>query len=598
MNRKITNRLVAILNIIAIISIYVLYFSTNYLASSIMGGETGSRSIYNSFIIDTLLNNIQLIMVSVHGGIGIFNIICAIQNKENKKLCFWQLVFGIYEIWSAITIGVFLDDSDIIAWGNIFISGVIPIILAIVNLVLIKKHKPKVIQVISYIAIIILAILDLLEIIGAYWNIVAIVMQLIYIHYQDKNVVESSTRKIINIILYYILQLILAVGFFLIIISSLLTTKINEVKWKNALSELYNNISTLQGVTTKDLYIPVEKNYKYGFINESGQEKIPCEYDRVTYFNEVEINNNTYDIALTKKDNKFYILSKSNDIIAINGDLEKYLRTIDNHLSEAMTKMFNENGDYRSAYLQSFEFFFQVFTRGETKLTQQTVQTKNDSNEITLNEKNSKYSYTNKNYSMLIEPIYDETEDTDYDTYYDDYYVEDENTYYLSSESTKYNVTITKSNGEIESSIVYLPGLDGDEDTLDTFTNGYIEFENEDHTRNGWYDNNGNQTTISSNYTIKDIKDNKIILQITNNNDDKNYDINTKKELNFMIIDLAGKTLLKTTALDIYDNMYLVKNNNKKMVLMDKDLKVISNEYDKIITTMQMDISPQYSSYY
>ena len=44
--------------------------------------------------------------------------------------------------------------------------------------------------------------------------------------------------------------------------------------------------------------------------------------------------------------------------------------------------------------------------------------------------------------------------------------------------------------------------------------------------------------------------------------------------------------------------MYLVKNNNKKMVLMDKDLNVISNEYDKIISTMQMDISPQYSSYY
>ena len=68
--------------------------------------------------------------------------------------------------------------------------------------------------------------------------------------------------------------------------------------------------------------------------------------------------------------------------------------------------------------------------------------------------------------------------------------------------------------------------------------------------------------------------------------------------MNFIIIDMTGKTLLQTTALDIYSNMYLVKNSNRKMVLMDKDLKVISNEYDKIITTMQMDISANYSSYY
>ena len=83
-----------------------------------------------------------------------------------------------------------------------------------------------------------------------------------------------------------------------------------------------------------------------------------------------------------------------------------------------------------------------------------------------------------------------------------------------------------------------------------------------------------------------------------NDYDDENYDQNTKFELNFIIIDMKGKTLLQTTALDIYDNMYLVKNNNKKMVLLDKDLNVISGEYDKIITTMQMDISANYSSYY
>ena len=84
MNRKRTNRLVAILNIIAVASIYILAFSTSYLLSSMMSGENSGKSVYDSFIIDTLLNNIQIIMVLVYGGVGILNIICAIQNNTNS----------------------------------------------------------------------------------------------------------------------------------------------------------------------------------------------------------------------------------------------------------------------------------------------------------------------------------------------------------------------------------------------------------------------------------------------------------------------------------------------------------------------------------
>lgn len=34
------------------------------------------------------------------------------------------------------------------------------------------------------------------------------------------------------------------------------------------------------------------------------------------------------------------------------------------------------------------------------------------------------------------------------------------------------------------------------------------------------------------------------------------------------------------------------------MVVMDKDLNTISNEYDKIITNTQIDVSFNFSSYY
>ena len=604
MNIKRTNRFVAILNVISVASIYILYFSTNYLLSSIMSGDNGGKSVYNSFILDTLLNNIQIIMALLYSGVGIINVICAIQNKDNKKIFFWQLVFGLYEIWAAISLGVFLKNDDILEIGSKIVSA-IPIILVIINFIRIKKNRPKVIQIISYIAVLIIAILDLLDIVGAYWNVIAIVMQFIYIHFQDKNIEETGSRKIINIILYYVIQVIIVIGFLFMIIYSLLTSKINEVRWKNGLEELYNNVATLQGSTNKELYIPVEKNYKFGFINESGKEKIACEYDRVTYFNEIEINSGKYYIALAKKDNKYYIISKNNNSIELNENLEKYMQTIDNHWGETMTNMFNKEGNYRLAYLQSFEFFLQAFTRGEAQLSQQTVEKSNYGTEVevSLTKRNSKFTYKSSNYTMLIESIREKVDEDDYFENYFEYsdnvyYNEDDDTYYISSDETKCKVTITKSNGEEQSSIVYLPGIDEDESSLETFTNGFIEFKSEDEERVGWYDSNGNQTTIPSNYEIQDIKDNKIILRVDNSDDDEEYDENKHYEMNFIIIDMFGNTLLQTTALDIYDNMYLVKNNNKKMVLLDKDLKQISNEYDKIITTMQMDISANYSSYY
>lgn len=606
MNKKSTNRLIAILNVIVTVTIYILAFSTNYLLTSMMSGDNGGKSVYDSFIIDILLNNIQVIMAVVYGGVGILNIISAIQNKENKKICFWQLVFGIFEMWTSINLIFALENSEVIEWISKILYGIIPIILVIINFIFIRKNKPKVIQIISYIGATIFSILKLLDVeVGIYiidvlmnWNIIAIIMQFIYIHFQNKYVEESKLRKIANIILYYVLQVILVIGFLGMILISLLITKVNDVKWKNSMSELYNNISTLQGTTNKELYIPVEKNYKYGFINEKGEEKIQCQYDRVSYFNEIEIDNNTYYIAFAKRDNKYYIISKTNNNIEIIGNLERYVKNMDDFMSPQMLDMFNKDRNQRLAYLQSFEFFCQVlFTKEEKQLTAQTIEINDSDNTITLNERSSKYYYTNKNYSMLIEPIYEDDDKIEDDEQYnyDDYYDEDENIYHLDSNDTKHKVTITKANGEQETSIIYLPDFDEDDSTLDTFSNGYIGFEDEENKRNGWFDENGNKITIPDTYTINDIKDGKVILQVYNTEE---YETNEKMELHFIIIDLTGRTLLQTTALDVYDNMYLVKNNNKKMVLMDKELNVISNEYDKIISTMQMDISPQYSSYY
>ena len=356
----------------------------------------------------------------------------------------------------------------------------------------------------------------------------------------------------------------------------------------------------MHGVTNNELYIPIEKDYKYGFINENGQEKIPCQYDRVSHFFEAEIGNSKFYIALAKKDTKFYIISKSNDVLIIDNALEKYLRMIYKILNSEIIDKVNINGNYRLGYCFAFEQCFRdLNSQSKIKLNSQMMNENITTTRIFLKEQNLKYYYNNKNYSMQIEHIYDGSENEK--DYYNNYnecgiYYDNNGALHFSSYKAKYKVTISKKNGEINSSIVYLPNINENELFIWTFTNGYFEFENEDGTQRGWYDSDGNQVLIPFNYKIMDIKDDKVILEIKKSYDDKNYDPN--KKINFSITDMMGKILLQTQAIIIYDNMYLVKNNNKKMVLLDKKLNAITKEYDRINTSSTTDVLPEYCSYY
>ena len=114
MNSKKTNRLVVILNIILMVTIHILYYSSDYIFKNIMVGLDYNKSIFNSVIIDTFICNINITMLVVYIGIGIINIICAIQNKKNKKLCFWFLIYGKIE---GVNTSIFMDT-------NVFLSTV------------------------------------------------------------------------------------------------------------------------------------------------------------------------------------------------------------------------------------------------------------------------------------------------------------------------------------------------------------------------------------------------------------------------------------------------------------------------------------------
>lgn len=598
MNNKKTNRIVAILDLIHIIAFLIFSFSHNYLMSTILTGIGYGKSVYNNYLLEVFLNNINICMPILYIGIAIINIICAFQNKNDKKLLFWQLSFGVLSCY--IGIATILDinydiDEDIINVVDKIFYCIIPLILAVINIILIKKHKPRVIEIISYVVAIILSILGFFRETPNYMLVFSAIMQLIYVSNQNSDVEETNKRKIINIILYYILQFILSVGFLALILISLLNTKINDVKYSKELKKLYENITNLQGTDNEKLYIPVENNGKYGFITEDGKEKISCQYDRVTYFNSIEINGNKYYITLAENDNTIYIISKDNEKIKLDDYMQKYMNTIIKYTENIAKSSSSSTFDYdkRDGYLVRSEFYLAIVLKKDNedaKLETQASEILNNSDstddKVKLSLKNSSYVCKNQNYTMLIQPLSGvESEDSDSVDSYNN----------SSSYGEKYKVTIIKGNGERKSNIVYLPDINEEKLTLNTFTDGYIEFESEDEKKVGWYNENGDTITLSSKYSILDIKDSKIILQFSS---DEQQDDEEEPNYIFLVLDMNGNELLRTSAFSYYDSFYLVKNQKNKMVVLDKNLNVLSNEYDRIFASYREDFDNLYSSYY
>ena len=269
MNKKRTNYFIIILNFLAILSIYILFNTYDFLNYSMLRGPI-VKSIYDSNIIELLMKDTTLIVIIVCTIMGLLNIFCAIQNRKNKKVLFWQLMLGTYEmIWAVITAINPLDNELRVI--KIMMCSIIPLMFALRNIILIKKNKPKKIQIISYIAIIVMSILVLLNIIDIYWDIICIIMLVIYIHYQENDIKESKTRKIINIILYYIIQMIVSIGLLFLVVASLIITKINHDNLINQISDILDSIVNLQGAKKEEVYFVVENNLNYGFINKKGE---------------------------------------------------------------------------------------------------------------------------------------------------------------------------------------------------------------------------------------------------------------------------------------------------------------------------------------
>lgn len=555
MNNKRVNFCLAITNTVAIIVcvIFIIFRPELEYTTSLMIDEV--RNLFNNSIIEFFMGNIHIIGTTIYMTIVIANIVSAFQNRENRKLSFWQLVLSLYIILSVAIPFLIPDEYNFINHILNILYYVVPIILAIKNLICIKKNKPLKIQILSYILVILFnTILFILNVITDFqyntyiylWFAIILVMQFIYTIRQNE-IVENKSRKIFNILFYYILIPIIVLCYTFLTIYSITANKIEISNYQIESQNLNQCIYELNCKDDEYLFA-VCNNGKYGFITSDGKLVIDLKYDGVSSFLETEINNTIYYFALAERDNNYFFISKSGkEIILKNKTQVNNCFDMTEELNEAASDIMNEKGakiitfNTVSFLLLGEEYNVKVSTNLYERTTIELDEIKTE--QYTADY--STYSYNNENYSITIEPL------------------EDQGSFY-----TLCNVTVNQRNGNTYTNKEYIYNLSLDEITL--YSDGYIGFKTEDGSIYGWYDNYGNKKYIkANNFTLEDVKNNILILYNDNN---------------YYFYNMSGVLILSTDFLLEFKTGYLIKKNLNEYVLLDENLNEISSVYEFIFS--------------
>ena len=375
MNKKI-NYLLAILNVVAFIAekILILFAQAFVDSNTTVYGEP--INIYGNNIVAFFMGNIVLIGLIFYLGLAIPNIIIAINNRKHKKLSFWQLIFGLIMI-DYVVANIFSEKSKIIQLINDIIYIVIPIIIAIRNLVFIKKNHPSKMKIVSYIlaiivsliSIIILIMIDNIGYISQFWLVIAIIMQFVYTHSQ-----EIDNKNKISAIILIIIQVLIVISYTLLLIYSAIITKIGDYKWNEELSYIYKNIIQLQCISDEK-YLIVGNNNKFGYVNKDGEEIIKTEYDAVTPFYNIKLDDTTYYFSFARIGDEYYIISKDNKKIQI--DASKMIKNCEIWMKEFLDSMYNsftENhpGGEMMGRMDWLHFHMFVYMKGNANLSDKT----------------------------------------------------------------------------------------------------------------------------------------------------------------------------------------------------------------------------------
>ena len=291
--------------------------------------------------------------------------------------------------------------------------------------------------------------------------------------------------------------------------------------------DYFKNISVLG--EDQEFFLNVERNGLWGYINTSGEIKIPFEYDYASPFITIKMYNKNFDVALVCQDdtssiilkNKRTVMSFKNEI-----SIDDYQKQMDK-LQELYTDTFNQEGKI------------------EKKLSH--VPT---SNMKTIS------SYENYPYRF---PFNDE-----YDIYITVSQTGGKNRYeFMKKDNSNIKVSIDCDN------------LKFDGDNLYVYSNGYLPFYKRSEQIQGWYTTETRRIEMPGNIQILEFYDENILI--------KDYD----KNIIYFANENGEKISDDYKDIFVLDDAYIVKNMNNKYIIINKSFeKMLDIEYDYINPTL------------
>lgn len=398
------------------------------------------------------------------------------------------------------------------------------IVLSLANLILLIANRHNSVFAFAYAISILAAGFYIFNI-----NIIAILYLLsallICIQVLRENIIEKN-NTLFMIILSIIIAAILLLGLY----SLTYKDSVEELEEKDNIGQTEYKEDFFEYVSEvgiNDLYINVESNGKWGYINQKGETVIDFKYEYASPFVKITKNNKDFDIALVCDETSAYVILKNERIVF------SYKNDID-------------VDDYEAQYNKLREIY-------ETTLKQEDP----FENNIILAKTENKRKIAAYESGGYLYPIND-----DYDVYIK-----------ISSQTNGVNrhELIKKTGNKNVKITIDCDNLDYDSDYLYVFSNGYLPFYKNSELMQGYYTTDMKRVELAGNAQILDFYDNHILI--------KDYNENL-----IYFMDESGKILSeKYKDIYVYNNGYIVKKQNNKYTLIDKNFKqTIDKEFDYI----------------
>ncbi len=406
---------------------------------------------------------------------------------------------------------------------NYFLIFVLMIVVGITNLITLFFNRKDKIFLFSYLLAILSSTFYFFD-----FNYIAVLYifagLLIEIQVLRENIISVNNVAFIVVISIIIVTIGL-VGINIFTYKDRLTDLIKEENkgYVEYDDEYFKNITELG--EDQEFYINVQRNGKWGYINQSGQVKIDFIYDFASPFVTIEKYDKKFDIALVcEGESAKVILKNKRNVMSFKNNI-----AVD---------------DYQAQLEKLKDLYLNVFKQ-EANFDSQLVSTE-------TSHMNKIPAYEGYPYRY---PFNDQ-----YDIYITVSQTGGTNRYeFLKKDNPNIKVSIDCDNLKFDANNLYV------------YSNGFLPFYKTSEQVQGWYTNETRRVELSGNIQILEFYDSQILI--------KDYD----QDILYFANENGEKVSPNYKDIFVLANAYIVKQENGKYIIVNKEFqKILDLEYDYI----------------